>query len=49
MGRRLPRHPRRDRRQLTQPPAMNRQPQKPKPAPPGRNQNRPSGANFMPV
>lgn len=24
-------------------------PKKPKPAPPGRNQNRPSGASFMPV
>nr|DAG00105.1 MAG TPA: hypothetical protein [Siphoviridae sp. ctBeL15] len=47
MGRRLPRQPqpRRDRHHLTR----NRQPKKPKPAPPGRNQTRPSGANFMPV
>nr|DAZ11961.1 MAG TPA: hypothetical protein [Caudoviricetes sp.] len=28
---------------------QSKQPKKPKPAPPGRNQNRPSGANFMPV
>lgn len=47
MGRRLPRQsqPRRDRHRMTQ----SKQPKKPKPAPPGRNQNRPSGAIFMPV
>lgn len=28
---------------------QSKQPKKPKPAPPGRNQNRPSGAIFMPV
>lgn len=41
-GRRLPRQPRRDRRQLTQPPAMNRQPKKP-------NQHRQDGTKTAPA